>query len=496
MKKFKVGQILNRVKDAIVIEDGLEYKRLTIRMYHKGVCLRDIELGENIGTKSQFVAQGGQFIMSRIDARNGAFGVIPESIDQAAITNDFLTFTVNEDLVNIDFFELYSQTDDFMQLCIEGSKGTTNRKRLKEEVFLDFEVYLPDVKDQAQLVNKAKKLQRLNERLNAELFSQNDLMLQLRQSILQEAIQGKLVPQDPNDEPASVLLEKIKTEKEQLINDNKIKKEKQLPLITDDEIPFELPKGWEWVRLGSLSTFENGDRSNIYPKEHELVNEGIPFINTKNIKDSFINLEDSQLTFITEEKFNSLRSGKLKNNDFLFVLRGSVGKMGIFQENHKYKTGFINAQLLIVRMVGEYNNEFLRYYFNSNLFNEQITQKSSGSAQPQLSASNMQNFIIPVPPLKEQKHIVEKVDKLMALCDELRKTVEQSKQESEMLMQSVLQEAFRVTEKEDNVIEFPSAYSNDIEDWEIAARSDGDINANTKAKIKNRVTELLGKSQQ
>jgi restriction endonuclease S subunit len=154
MKKYKVRQILNRVKDAIVIENGQEYKRLTIRMYHKGVCLRDIERGENIGTKNQFVAQSGQFIMSRIDARNGAFGIIPETIDHAVITNDFLTFTVNEKLVDIVFFKLYSQTDNFMKLCIEGSKGTTNRKRLKEEVFLEFEINLPSLEEQAELVNK------------------------------------------------------------------------------------------------------------------------------------------------------------------------------------------------------------------------------------------------------------------------------------------------------------------------------------------------------
>ncbi len=113
-----------------------------------------------------------------------------------------------------------------------------------------------------------------------------------------------------------------------------------------------------------------------------------------------------------------------------------------------------------------------------------------------INLSILNDLLIPLPPLNEMQRIVGKVDQLMALCDELEKAVEQSRCDSEMLMQSLLKEAFSQSEKENNVVDFQAAKSNDFEDWEIAARSDGEIDSVTKVKIKNRVTELLGNSQQ
>jgi type I restriction enzyme, S subunit len=485
MKRHKVGQIINRVKDTIVIENGQDYKRLTIRMYHKGVCLRDIELGENIGTKNQYKAQSGQFIMSRIDARNGAFGIIPEDIGDAAITNDFLSFTVNEELVDIEYFELYSQTDSFMQLCIEGSKGTTNRKRLKEEVFLEFEVYLPEIDRQIQIVNQVKRLQLLNKTLDAELYFQNKAVQNLRQSILQEAFQGKLVPQDSKDEPARVLMKKIKVEREQLIKEGKIKKEKPLPQISEEEIPYELPQGWEWVRL--QEAYDVRDGTHDTPR---YVESGIPLITSKNISGRYLDFGNVNYIAIEDHEIISQRS-KVEFGDILFAMIGSIGNPTIVETDKQFS-------IKNVALFKYYNHDlvcrkYLWYYLTK--VSLEMQNQALGGVQKFVSLSYLRNFIFPIPPLNEQKRIVKKVDALMTLCDDLERTVEQSKLESEMLMQAVLLEAFNATEKEVNVIEFPTANSNDTEDWEIAARSDGEINSETKSKIKNRVTEVLGKFQ-
>lgn len=483
MKKFRVGQILNKVKDAIVIEDGQEYKRLTIRMYHKGVCLRDIELGENIGTKNQYVARSGQFIMSRIDARNGAFGIIPESIGHAAITNDFISFTVNAELVDIDFFELYSQTDGFMKLCIEGSKGTTNRKRLKEEVFLEFEVNLPDIEKQIQIVNQVKELQILNETLDSELSFQNKSVQHLRRSILEEAVQGKLVSQDPNDEQENrnVLLEKIKAEKEQLITKGEIKRKKPLPPISDEEIPYKLPQGWAWIRLGELADFI--DYRGKTPVKTES---GIPLITAKNVKMGFISAEPRE--YIAESDYSKWMTRGIPNNgDIIFTTEAPLGNVAQLNLEGLFA---LAQRTITFKIYSGYSSSFLKYVLMSNSIRETIIKKATGTTALGIKASKLEQIILPLPPLNEQNRICEKIDQLMILCDELEKTVELSNRESKKLMQSALQEEFSTSERANNIVELPFKISSDVEEeWDMVARAEG-ITSETQAEIADTLEEI------
>ena len=345
------------------------------------------------------------------------------------------------DKVDLKFYFYYFNLNK--DTIVKSTATGTSKLAINMKNFINYCIPLPSIEYQKLGMERIEEVEpKINE---LDLIFEKNLtyITRLRQSILQEAVQGKLVPQDPNDEPASVLLEKIKEEKERLIKEGKIKKEKPLPPISEDEIPYELPKGWEWVRLGEIAVFENGDRSNNYPKDYELKSDGIPFISTKNILDKYICLDENQLNFISQDKFDSLRSGKIEDNDLLVVLRGSVGKVGLFKKNSKYSTGFINAQLLIIRLYFKECMNYYLYYFHSMVFFSQINKYSSGSAQQQLSASKLKEFIIPLPPLNEQRCIIKQVYQLMALCDELEKNIEQSKKDSELLMQSVLQEAFK-----------------------------------------------------
>jgi type I restriction enzyme, S subunit len=172
--------------------------------------------------------------------------------------------------------------------------------------------------------------------------------------------------------------------------------------------PHLVPKNWSWSPLENIVVFENGDRSSAYPKKAEIVEDGIPFISTKDLNGDVIRFSN-ETQFITEDKFNTLRSGKLKENDIVMSLRGSVGKVGIFKSNEKYHTGFINAQLVIVRCLEYVNPEFLLAYFQSETFKALIDQKVTGSAQPQLSVKELKNVLCPMPPLDEQLEIIEKI---------------------------------------------------------------------------------------
>ena len=266
----------------------------------------------------------------------------------------------------------------------------------------------------------------------------------LKKAILQYAMEGKLVAQDPNDEPASKLLKRIKAEKEQLIKDGKLKKEKPLPPITEEEIPYELPQGWEWVKLDEIALFENGDRSKNYPVDKDYVKEGIPFFGAKDIHNDKL-IVSSELRYINQQKFDSLRSGKLKDKDIVVLLRGSVGKWAEFNKNNVFNTGFINAQMVILRLLDKSLFEYFKVVLNSNLFVSQISNKKSGSAVAQMSAKDLSEFIIILPPLEEQKRIVEKLEEILPLVEEYGKNEEKLSKLNETLpkkiRQSILQHA-------------------------------------------------------
>ena len=261
------------------------------------------------------------------------------------------------------------------------------------------------------------------------LTSRPDQIKTLRQTILNLAVRGKLVEQDPADEPmAASLLDAQRT----LGPKAKISKPTAL-------IDVELPHGWSANTLSQMCSFENGDRSSNYPSGPDIKAVGIPFFSTKNLKDH--RLQFSQLDFITAEKFASLRSGKLQDDDILITLRGSVGKFGVFAAGDGISTGFINAQLLIIRAVSRSSVPYLTLFMRSSFFSDQVAQLSSGSATPQLSAGKLATATVFLPPLAEQRRILTKVDVLMALCDRLEVNLTTADTTRARLLEALLHEA-------------------------------------------------------
>lgn len=236
----------------------------------------------------------------------------------------------------------------------------------------------------------------------------------LRELILELAVRGKLVLQGPNDEPASVLLERVATEKFRLFKEGEIGKAKVSHNIESSELPYEIPANWSWARLGDLCYLENGDRSKNYPNKSLLVEEGIPFINAGHLEDSRINM--TEMNYISEVRFNLLRSGKVREGDILYCLRGSLGKSAIV---HGIGRGAIASSLVIVRAFAPILNRYVLNYFQSPLALETMHRYDNGTAQPNLSATDLAKFVVPVPPATEQHRVVAKVDELMALCDRL-----------------------------------------------------------------------------
>lgn len=232
---------------------------------------------------------------------------------------------------------------------------------------------------------------------------------ELRQSILQAAVQGKLVPQDPNDEPASELLKRIQQEKAWLIKEGKIKKEKPLPPILEDEIPYDLPEGWVWCRLYDYCDVRDGTHDT--PR---YVKDGIPLITSKNLKNGNVSFENVKYISLEDHMTISLRS-KVDNGDILFAMIGSIGNPTVV--NCDIEFSIKNVALFKPYPSTDFNGEYL--YRVLLLIQNEMKQIASGGVQSFVSLNFLRRYLIPIPPVNEQQRIVTKIDELMTLCNEL-----------------------------------------------------------------------------
>ena len=238
----------------------------------------------------------------------------------------------------------------------------------------------------------------------------------MKKSLLQYAIEGKLVPQRKEEGTAKELLAKIRAEKARLIKEKKIKKDKPLPPITDNETPFDIPDGWEWARVGDIVEIINGDRGKNYPSKSQLHQTGdIPFISAINIQNGTI--EKDNLLYVDENQYDALRSGKLSKGDIVLCIRGSLGKNG----RYPFERGAIASSLVIIRSFIS-SEVFCRYfstYLSTGLFQDEINRYNNGTAQPNLGARDLMKFLFPLPPLAEQHRMVARLEELLPLCDAL-----------------------------------------------------------------------------
>ena len=243
----------------------------------------------------------------------------------------------------------------------------------------------------------------------------------MRAKILDLAIQGKLTDQREEDGNARDLLKEIQAEKEKLIKEKKIKKGKPLPEITEEEKPFEIPENWEWVRLGDIAQAVNGDRGKNYPKREEYVASGIAWINAGHITDDgYLNAD--KMNYITPNKYDSLRSGKIQRNDLLFCLRGSFGKVARIEP---FCEGAIASSLAIIRLFNTALRAYLFIYLKSPQAANELNKYANGTAQPNLAAKDVLKYLIPLPPLAEQHRIADKVSALFAQLDAINKAYEE-----------------------------------------------------------------------
>ncbi len=264
------------------------------------------------------------------------------------------------------------------------------------------------------------------------LFTTPESIQELRSSILQLAVQGRLVPKSPDDEPASELLQQIKAEKDELVKEGKIKKQEPLPEIRPEEVPFELPDGWEWCRvqdLAQLITSGSRDWAQYYS------NKGAVFFTMGNLSRNSYRLNMGNIRHVSPPENSEGSRTKLEENDLLISITGDVGNLGLIPRG--FGEAYINQHICLLRFMPICRNRYFPEFMRSPLAKFQFGAPQRG-VKNSFRLGDVGEMIIPTPPLPEQHRIVAKVDQLMALCDELESSLTKSQANGQNLMRSVV----------------------------------------------------------
>ena len=328
---------------------------------------------------------------------------------------------------------IVAKVDELMQLCDDLEQQT--------EASIDahatlVEVLLTTLTDSADASELAENWIRISEHFDSLLTTEQSIEA-LKQTILQLAVMGKLVPQNPNDEPASVLLEKIAAEKAQLVKEKIIKKSKPLPLIKDNEKPFELPNGWKWCCLGTLTAIRGGKR---LPKGHQLTTEKTPYIYIRvtDMRNGSIRKDD--IHYISEEVQSQISNYIITHDDiYMTIVGATIGKCGLVPA----KFDGMNLTENAARITPFYGVEktYLFKCLNSSFAQKQFFDKTKQVGVQKMALNRLSSTKIPLPPLAEQHRIVAKVDELMQICDQLKDRLQHSQTTQVQLTDALVEQA-------------------------------------------------------
>ncbi|WP_421338358.1 restriction endonuclease subunit S [Aeromonas veronii] len=332
-------------------------------------------------------------------------------------------------------YRIVAKVDELMALCDQLEQRSESQLAAHQMLV---ETLLATLTDSCDAEELAQNWARLSSHFDI-LFTTEASIDALKQSILQLAVMGKLVSQDPSDEPASALLERIAAEKAQLVKEKKIKKEKPLPAISEDEKPFELPLGWVWSRISESSLFcEYGSSE----KTVSELSDGVPVLKMGDIQDGKVILGSHQ---VVSPKIDDLPNLYLKKGDILYNRTNSaelVGKTGMFDGDDDTYT-FASYLIRIRCSIHNIRPEYLTLCMNSPLFRKTQIEPhiKQQCGQANVNGTLMKSMLVSIPPYHEQVLILQKIHELMTLCDQLKSRLQTSQQTQLALAESLVEGA-------------------------------------------------------
>jgi len=404
-EQARIGNFLIRSRNVVDIEDDKEYSRITVKINNNGVILRDTEKGINIGTKKQYRASAGQFIISKIDARNGAFGIIPNELHNAIVTNDFPLFDVNTKKINPQFLLLITTTKVFIKFAQSCSSGTTNRQRMDIDMFLNQKIPLPSLSEQEVIVdNYIKKIK------EAENFKNNaeSLEHQVKSYFLNEL--GVNLNEDK---------QRVRGIGLRFVGYSQIEKW-GIDFIGIKDTTNKIYKEFTISALCKISSGGTPSRS----RKDFYENGFIPWIKTGELNNDILFDTEEK---ITEEALKNSSAKLYKMGSIVIAMYGATigktAKLGIDATTNQACAVLFDIDNSIV--LTDYLWEYLQ------IQTDNLKKLAYGSAQPNLNAGIISNYPIPIPSLEKQHEILKRLNSLKEDIISLKENAKRRKEAAE-----------------------------------------------------------------
>ena len=386
----RLGQVLTKSNESVDLKSDETYREVTIKLWGKGVILRRQATGAEMAASRRMVVRQNQFILSRIDARNGAFGLVPASLDGAVVSNDFPSFILNADKLEPAYLAWLSKTANFVELCKAASEGTTNRVRLKEEQFLKTTISLPPLAEQQRIVARI-------EELAAKIGEARGLR---RQAV----------------EEAEALLASELT-----------------------KIIGSLERKNPLRQLGDFRPHVTSGPRNWGRHYQEA---GVRFYRAQDIGSNNKVIKNAKV-FVAPPPGEQGRSAMLLSGDLMFVITGAtVGRCAIFEDN--LEPGLVSQHVAICRLPADkILPEYALWSMRSPYGQSQLLGQRYGQGKPGLNLSNIRALSLPIPALPYQRRVVSYLDNLNSKVDSIKRLQAETSAELDAMLPSILDKAFR-----------------------------------------------------
>ena len=399
----------------------------------------NFHIGNKDSKTDMILIKDGDLVISGINVAKGAMGIY--SGEDVTATIHYSSYTFDSNKINVEYFKRFLKSSEFIELLNEQVKGGI-KTEIKPKHILPLEIQLPDINTQAQIVQHFENVEDDIADVTKEVLKQESLLKKLKQTILQEAIEGKLTAKwrakNPDIGTAKELLEQIKTEKEKLVKEKKIKQGKKQIANEIEDLDIEIPDSWLLVDLDDITKYIT-DGTHQTPR---YVENGRMFLSAQNIK-PFKFMPEIYRCVSEEDYQKYIANRQTEKGDLLLGRVGAgIGETAVVDQDLEFA---IYVSLGLVKTFKEYTNpEYLATVFNSpyGVRYAKGNISSGGGSAGNFNLGRIRSFPIPFPPLEEQKEIVATIEKLFAICDELECEINQNKTTVDNLMATVLKEAF------------------------------------------------------
>lgn len=383
-------EVLRRNKTAVEILDNETYKRVTIKINNGGVFLRDKAIGQEIGTKNQFKIKAKQFILSKIDARNGAFGIATEEVDEAIITGNFWAYDVDYEKIDPVYLSLITTTKQFTEFCQKSSAGTTNRHYLKEELFLDEKIPLPDLPTQQALVAAYQSKM------------QTALALETQAKNIEHKIERYLFEQ------LGIEIQQAQKAESGKLRFVRFKELSRWDILFNSSNEPIISAHCPMLRINEI----------IYPLNYEVNGKSLRFESFKQPNHNFLYLgmehvekNSGQILEFQTVKGVEIKSQTLKVPKGYFIygkLRPYLNKFWF--NNTDFENVICSSEFLSFALKESIDKDYFLSVIGQSFVQKQIQDKVSGARMPRLSPDDFNNILLPVPSdLDEQKRIATNI---------------------------------------------------------------------------------------